>query len=184
MSGASAALVAFAAASGRFRGCCANRLLRPDSPRTNFRMDDSLFEMHHYIPRFAYRTPARFVDANRRPGDRVVLVLLPPSFYLSRPADGFFIHRNSPEFNNHFNPATGRERWTGVPVLSDVEELSGALSAAGTTWLIAGSADFPINGDLHRSLARTFGGGLVFAGTDGKVVVYRIEGGDVRTHGR
>jgi hypothetical protein len=155
----------------------ANRLFRPDSQRTNFRQDDGLFEMHHYIPRFDYRGPARFVDANRRPGDRVVLVLLPPAFYLSRPADGFFIHRTSPEFNNHFNAATRRERWTGVPVLSDVEELRVALSAAGTTWLIAGSADFPINPDIHRSLARTFGSGQVFAGADGKVVVYRLEAG-------
>jgi hypothetical protein len=178
-------LVVFAAAfMGVSEDVRANRLLRPDSPRTNFRQDDSLFEMHHYIPRFDFRGPARFVDVNRRPGDRVVLVLLQPAFYLSRPADGFFIHRSSPEFNNHFNPATGRERWTGVPVLSDVEELRGALSVAGTTWLIAGSADFPINPDLHWSLAQTFGSGLVFAGTDGKVVVYRLEAGTVPTDGR
>lgn len=153
----------------------ANRLLRPDSPRTNFRQDDSLFEMHHYIPRFDFRSPARFVDVNRRPGDRVVLVLLQPAFYLSRPADGYYINRNDPEFFNHFDAATGRERWTGAPVLPDVEALERALSAAGTTWLISGSADFPFNRDLHRSLAQTFGSGLVFAGTDGKVVVYRLE---------
>jgi hypothetical protein len=162
----------------------ANRLLRPDSPRTNFRIDDSMFEMHHYIPRVDYRSPARFVDVNRRPGDRVVLVLLPAAFYLSRPADGFYIPRKSPEFFNHFNAATGRERWTGVPVLSDVEELRGALSAAGTTWLIAGSADFPFNRNLHRALAQTFRSGLVFTGIDGKAVVYRIEGGAVRTDDR
>jgi len=178
-------LVAFAAAFlAVSEDVRANRLLRPDSPRTNFRQDDSLFEMHHYIPRFDFRTPARFVDVNRRPGDRVVLVLLQPAFYLSRPADGFFIYRDSPEFNNHFNATTRRERWTGVPVLSDVEELRGALSVAGTTWLIAGSADFPFNRDLYQSLAQTFRSGMVFAGTDGKVVVYRLEVTVVPTDGR
>jgi hypothetical protein len=155
----------------------ADRLLRPDSPRTNFREDDTPSETHHYIPRVDYRTPARFVDASRRPGDRVVLALLPPAFYLSRPADGFFIRRNSPEYKNHFNAATRRERWTGVPVLSDAGELGVALSAPGTTWVIAGSADFPTNRNLHRSLSQALGSGPVFAGVDGKVVVYRIGGG-------
>jgi hypothetical protein len=58
------------------------------------------------------------------------------------------------------------------------------LASAGTTWLIAGSEDFPFNRDFHWSLARTFRSERVFAGTDGKVVVYRIEGGAVRTDGR
>ncbi len=155
-----------------------NRLFHPDAPRTNFRMDDTLAEVHHYIPRFDFRSPAVFVDANRRPGDRVVLTLLQPAFYLSRPADGFYIQQGSSEFFNHHDAKTGRERWTGIPVLPNLDAMKGVLNAPGTTWLIAGSGDFPFDRDLHRSLAQAFGAGIAFKGVDRQVVVYKVAGGD------
>jgi hypothetical protein len=155
----------------------ADRLLRPGSARTNFRMDDTLGETHHYVPRFDFRSPAAFVEANRRPGDRVVLTLLQPAFYLARPADGFFIRKGSSEFFNHFDGGTGRERWTGIPVLQDEASMRSVLEAPGTTWLIAGAAEFPFDRDLHRSLAQAFSAGRVFRSVDGKVVVYRVAGG-------
>jgi drug/metabolite transporter superfamily protein YnfA len=176
-----AAAAAFLALSEDTR---ANRLFRPDAARTNFRMDDTLAEAHHYVPRFDFRSPAAFVDANRRLGDRVVLTLLQPAFYLAQPADGFYIRKGSPEFFNHHDDRTGRERWTGIPVLPDPESMKGALLAPGTTWLIAGGAGFPFDRDLHRSLAQAFGAGLAFRGVDGQVVVYKVVGGPPAAAGR
>lgn len=158
-----------------------NRWISVDAPRTVFRTGERKLVVHHYVPRIDHRSPGRFVNENRKPGDRVVLTVLPVDFYLDKPADVFFIDGRNPEARNHRDRATGLEPWSGAEVVNDMRKVTEILRDASidrgrTTWLIAGTPKFPFDAGMNRYVEGSFGRKRVFTSGDGTLGVYKLGG--------
>lgn len=155
----------------------ADRLFRVDSAAVNFRQPYVPLEMHHFVPRFDYRTPAASVNAERKPGDIVVSCVLPPNFYLRTTSDYFVIPRKDPEYGGLVD-ARGRERWTGAAVLDKESDLIALLDdTSRSIWVIAGSESFPFGRGIPQFFARRYPFAMVRQGVDGSIAVYRFPAG-------
>jgi hypothetical protein len=153
----------------------ADRLFRAATLQTNFRLEASWAEWNHYVPRVDYRTPAEFIRANRAPGDTVVSLALPADFYLDRPLEAFYLPREDPEFRNHFDRGSGRDRWTGARIVSDEESLFRLIDgASGTTWVVSGTEAYPYKQAVSRRIAERYARYGRFRSLDGRLGVYAI----------
>lgn len=130
---ASSVLIVFIAS----QDFAASHLRSIDSYSSNFRVGLSDRMARHYFPRFDFRSPADFVNANANGSDTIIATNVVVTEYLDR-VDYVYMNQSDRRFRGQVCSSGDRERWTGEPLLSQTLEIDSAASdSEGTaTWLI------------------------------------------------
>lgn len=149
-----------------------DHMVHIDSYDANFRVGYSGIRARHYYQRFDVESPADFVNQHADPSDSVITTSVVVTRYLQM--DSFvYLNKADERYSSQACDFGNMERWTGLPLLSDVGDIEALAETKSDSrlWLIADH--YAMKSTLsHEYLTGKAGYEQVFVSPDEKFKVY------------
>ena len=112
-------------------------LTKIDSYDANFRVGYSNHRARHYYSRSDFRSAAAYVNGTAGDSDKVIITSVVVANYLDQPGQ-IYLDRTDGRYRGQACSNEQLERWTGLPLLSSVSELTATIRAGKpqTSWII------------------------------------------------
>ena len=145
------------------------------SLETNFRNNYEKPKYMQYYPRKDYRTPAEYINENRKKGDTVISIYVPVvAHYLSQ-LDYMFWDHNDDEFVVLSSCGGEKEFWTDAKLISDKQLLYEYLEEAQNVWIINYSDKRRAKDkDIEQYIREKYKNYLMYSNLDNTINVYYI----------
>ena len=146
-----------------------------DSYQANFRIDYPDHKTRHYYTRTDFRSAAQYVNANADMADTIVVASEVFSHYTTR-ADYMYMRRIDPRARGQICPNGALERWSGLPLLGSIDELTAQVyrSGANEAWILV-DQHLLADAQWQDFTTSTDGIAQVFLSDDGRTSVYKFD---------
>lgn len=147
------------------------RLVTIDSYDNNFRVGLPTRLVSHYYARKDYRSAADYVAAHAAADDEIVITEAPLGYYLPRVS---YIYQDwsDPRFLGISCAKGTKERWTTLPMLYELDQVTASMAHSPATWLIVANDRTWV--PWQQKLLDATQAELEFVTRDSSFAVYRI----------
>ncbi len=129
----------------------------------------------HLWQRLDFRSPAEYVNANWRTGDKVLIFTSPISYYLEN-LNYMYLNIHNAGFKAKSACGGEREAWTMADLLYKPDEFIEMIEERSSRlWVIARNPDVPWIDGLEEMLASQYRDNRVFEGGIGRIDVFKFE---------
>jgi hypothetical protein len=149
-------------------------LVNIDTPKVNYRVNDSFALKSHYYPRWDTRTPAEIINRDSKKGDIIITNQQVNDFYLNRLSYVYIDYREADRFEGVSVDSGKEERWTGAGLIYSTNNLIHfLLYNANTKWFIVNTL-YDINYLQQERFFKEFKKYAVYANSDSSAILYKI----------
>ena len=147
-------------------------LINIDSYNSNFRIGYDDRRARHYYPRMDFRGAAEFVNNNAGDSDRIIITAVVFAQYLKKP-NFVYLDKGDRRYSGQACLNDPIERWTNLPLLESIAELSAKINADGlpTSWIIIDQQTSKTQRWVSF-LQQNSGNKEVYKSPDGRATVY------------
>ena len=145
-----------------------------DTDRVVYRIGFDRFKRSQYYRRWDYRTPAKIINENLKPGDIVVSTANVSSYYL-RHLDYLYIDYTDKRLQIVSGCGGKKDVWSNANLIYKPERLLDLLqNSESSVWLIARSAQYTSRRQVEKQISQIFNRYRIFQSVDGHLDVYKI----------